>query len=311
MPAYRHGRGTFLRHGAEPVRRFIAGRPAADNPHCERRQLPLRLIATAFAATMPSSHLHLFRLAMRQFTRAPDRTLLDADGMTDAVRAVRYLPVVGLLVGVLGAIVYMLASQLLPHGVAVVSALGLMTALTGGFHEIGWMRFCQAAPRGASSTTAGADAQTGALIGVCALVMTTLLKMETLSSIDQSWICLAIITGQSLSRGCAAFALGGLARRWPGQPGLDRASLLIAMVLSALPLLAANRYLNTQDAFVFALVPALTVTLAIRLMARRRRAADRQSVLGAGQQLTELAWYAGLLVWWALVGSAELEPTDE
>ncbi len=166
-------------------------------------------------------------------------------------------------------------------------------------------------PRIGSQTTSVVSLVPGLHTRVCALVMTTMLKVETLSSIDQSWICLAIITGQSLSRGCAAFALGGLARRWPGQPGLDRASLLIAMVLSALPLLAANRYLNTQDALVFALVPALTVTLAIRLMARRRRAADRQSVLGAGQQLTELAWYAGLLVWWALVGSAELEPTDE
>lgn len=248
---------------------------------------------------------------MRQFTRAPSQVLLDADGLTDAVRAVRYLPAVGMLVGALGAIVYMLVSHLLPHGVAVVSALCLMTAVTGGFHEIGWMRFCQAAPRAATATEIGTDTRIGGMIGVCALVMTTMLKVETLSSIDQSWLCLALITGQSLSRGCAALALGGLTTRWPGQPGLDRTSLLIAMVLSALPMLVANLYLNTQDAFVFALVPALAVTLLTRLLARRRRAADRQSVLGAGQQLTELAWYAGLLVWWALVGIADLESSDE
>ncbi len=78
----------------------------------------------------------LFLTAAGFLTRLP---LPDnADWAPDRmVRASRYFPLAGALAGACGGLVYWLAAQALPAGVAAGLALAALIALTGALHEDG------------------------------------------------------------------------------------------------------------------------------------------------------------------------------
>lgn len=262
---------------------------------------------------MSSSPLRLFRLAMRAYTRAPEERLLSPPADGDVGRAMRHLPLIGLLIGALFALAYVLLAQLMPHSVAVLLAIALAALMTGGHHEIGWMRFCDAARRG-DDQPRQAGARAGGAVGAVALVLVVLLKLEALSSLDPSWISVAALTGHPMSRGLAVAALTGLNGVNRGErqgPAVLRQTWLFALAAGLVPALVAASWLENQLAFVCGLVPALFVMLLARRLARRRMAADSQAVLGAAQQLTELAWYLGLLTWWTLAAAPATETPIE
>lgn len=278
---------------------------------------------------MSSSPLRLFRLAMRAYARAPEARLLSPPADGELGRAMRHLPLIGLLVGALFAVTYVLLAQLVPHSVAVLLAITVAALVTGGHHEIGWMRFCDAARRDADgrrdtdrpdddsthepetgrAAPAGSVGTIGA-IGAVGLVFSALLKLETLSSLDPSWISIAALTGHPLSRGLAVAALTALNGREQG-PAVLRPTWLFALLAGLVPVLVAAWWLDNELAFASGLVPALFAMLLARRMARRRAAADSQAVLGGAQQLTELAWYLGLLAWWTLAAAPATETPIE
>lgn len=296
---------------------------------------------------MSSSPLRLFRLAMRAYARAPEARLLSPPADGELGRAMRHLPLIGLLVGALFAVTYVLLAQLVPHSVAVLLAITVAALVTGGHHEIGWMRFCDAARRDAGgrrdtdrrdgdsareadtdpaapaapadaaaptaptapTASAGSVGTIGA-IGAVGLVLSALLKLETLSSLDPSWISIAALTGHPLSRGLAVAALTALNGREQG-PAVLRPTWLFALMAGLVPVLVAAWWLDNEMAFASGLVPALFAMLLMRRLARRRAAADSQAVLGGAQQLTELAWYLGLLAWWTLAAAPTTETPIE
>ncbi|MEI6548387.1 MAG: adenosylcobinamide-GDP ribazoletransferase, partial [Burkholderiales bacterium] len=89
--------------------------------------------------------LRLLLAALRVYTRFPFINRVH-DAMIDApARAgdpIRYLPLAGLLVAITQSVVYILASIVLPHAVALLLAIGAGLILTGACHEVGWARFC-------------------------------------------------------------------------------------------------------------------------------------------------------------------------
>ena len=80
--------------------------------------------------------IDLFLVAMGYFTRIPmpKWVEVDADKLN---KASRYFGLVGLLVGLLSAIVFWLTQNWLPAGVSVLLAMVTGVLLTGGFHEDG------------------------------------------------------------------------------------------------------------------------------------------------------------------------------
>ncbi|HMN82205.1 MAG TPA: adenosylcobinamide-GDP ribazoletransferase [Burkholderiaceae bacterium] len=259
---------------------------------------------------MSSSPLQLFRLAMRAYARAPEERLLSPPAGGELGRAMRHLPLIGLLVGALFAVTYVLLAQLVPHSVAVLLAIAVTALVTGGHHEIGWMRFCDAARHDDDGQQPKATARAVGAVGAVAMVLSALLKLEALSSLDPSWISVAALTGHPLSRGLAVAALTGLNGREQG-PAVLRPTWLFALVAGLVPALVAAWWLENELAFACGLLPALFAMLLIRRLGRRRAAADSQSVLGAAQQLTELAWYLGLLAWWTLAAAPATETPIE
>lgn len=253
----------------------------------------------------------LLQLAMRLYTRPPQERLLAPTADSDAGRAVRFLPVVGLFVGALLGVSYVMLAQIVPHSVAVLASLAVAALITGSSHEIGLMRFCEAAVRSDGERTHPVAARAGGAVGSVALVFSVLMKLETLSSLDPSWISVAAMTGHPLSRGLAAICLRGLDGRIAGGPAITRMSGLIALAIGILPAALAIGWFDDGFAFVAGMLPATLAALLVRHLARRRAAADSQSVLGAGQQLSELAWYLGLLAWWTLGAAPPPESPDE
>src|SRR6056297_3140573 len=78
----------------------------------------------------------LFLLAVRYLTHLPvPRDLASSDDLM--VRAVKYHPAVGALVGALGALTFWSAALVLPVPVAVLLSLAVTLLVTGGFHEQG------------------------------------------------------------------------------------------------------------------------------------------------------------------------------
>ena len=81
--------------------------------------------------------LEYFFGALRFFTRLPVPAWV---GHSPAAlnHSARYFPLVGLVVGLLGALVFAFASFFLPKTLAVLLAMAATLLATGAFHEDGW-----------------------------------------------------------------------------------------------------------------------------------------------------------------------------
>lgn len=80
--------------------------------------------------------IDLFFVAMGFFTRLPLPKWVEVDA-TKLNKSSRYFGLVGLLVGLICAVVFWLSQLLLPAGVAVLLAMITSVLITGGFHEDG------------------------------------------------------------------------------------------------------------------------------------------------------------------------------
>ena len=77
-----------------------------------------------------------FLLAVGFFTRLPVPALPDFQE-TELNHAARYFPLVGLLVGLMAAVTWWLASWVLPPALAVLCSMAATIYVTGAFHEDG------------------------------------------------------------------------------------------------------------------------------------------------------------------------------
>ena len=182
---------------------------------------------------MLSLQLRLIALAIGLHSRLPVGAHLRAwAGAHPASirRCERYLPVAGLVISLLTALIYAMCALTLPHPVAVLVAMtaGLMLsgtrdhgAMAAAADAIGTSGAsgapgAQGAP-GTSGARGAHDASDGApeaamprvgTRGVIALAMLLLLNYETLSSIDPSWIGVTMVSAGTFSRGIALVLAG-------------------------------------------------------------------------------------------------------
>ena len=256
--------------------------------------------------------LRLLLAALRVYTRVPFIARLHgvtSDVPTRAGDAIRYLPIAGLLVAIAQSVVYMFASIVLPHAVALLLAIGAGLILTGACHEVGWARFCtmlgeRPAARGtnddaidsASASTALGWAVPGA-VGVMLLLM---LRFESLAHLDADWIAASLICAATFSRACAVL----------GSARASATDALIAMLLGAAPLALLALWTDDNLPGLLGLSIALISTALVRRLIRRSgamharasgdTAADNRSStdpgIGAVQQIAEAGFLLGLLI---------------
>lgn len=113
-----------------------------------------------------------------------------------------WFPLVGIVVGGIGALVYWSATSFLPHLIAILLALAAMILSTGALHEDGWADVCDAFGGGYSKAQRleiMKDSRLGtyATIG---LIFLFALKISLLYKLSHSSIPIVIIATHALSR---------------------------------------------------------------------------------------------------------------
>jgi adenosylcobinamide-GDP ribazoletransferase len=225
----------------------------------------------------------------------------------DVAASVAWFSVVGALIGLVSAGVSIGASRLWPPLIAAILAVGTSIAVTGAFHEDGLGDTADAL--GAASTgrdphPALKDPRMGAF-GVVALVLDIGLRVACVAALTPRAGGLALIAAHALARGVSAGVVvsapstaaglgssyAALAPRWRG---------VVAAVVGAC---IATVCLGVGGPL--SLIAAIAAAMLLRGWAERALGAVSGDVLGAIEQLGEIAT---LLVTVALLGHGQRLP---
>ncbi len=243
------------------------------------------------------SELTRFLAALQFFTRVPVPAWVGHAPAPLAV-AVRYFPAIGLLVGAVGAGVFLLLSSVLPSRFAVLAALAAMTLLTGALHEDGLADTADGLGGGYTRERVLAimkDSRIGAY-GACALLFSVQWRWEALASLNVPHIAGALVAVSALSRAAPLLVMVRLpyvrdddsSRARPLVEGVGRLSLVIGLVTGILPLYPL------AGAGLLALIAVAVVTVLWIRTLRRRLGGYTGDCLGALQQLAEMTAYTAL-----------------
>ena len=251
---------------------------------------------------MPTLQLRLLLIALLAWSRWPVPPRARAWAGHDArelARARAWLPAVGLLVAVPASVAYAFAALWLPHAVAVLVAMLAALLLGGAVHERGLARWMDEAE-------ASQPGRVGALAAV-ALAMLLLARLETLSTIDATWIAVTLVCAAAFSRGCALLVAVSLPQREFRGPGA--AGMVWALCWAVVPSAAAAAWTRDPAIFVTAAALALLAGAAMRRLLRRRMRAGtrpREHAIDAVQTIVELAYFVGVLATLSIAdGSAD------
>jgi len=247
--------------------------------------------------------LEYFFAALRFFTRLPVPAWV-GHTQDQLDHATRYFPLIGIIIGAIGAGVTELAALALPINVAILLGMAATILATGAFHEDGFADSCDGFGGGWDKAQVLAimkDSRVGsyATLGVGLMLLT---KWSALSGLDTAFgppfLAVALIAGHAVSRLAPTVLIHFLdyvrdddsARSKPLGQRMAGQELAIAAVIGLAPCLL----LPPVDALAGLAAVALTTLLAARYFVRRIGGYTGDA-LGATQQVSELAFYLGLL----------------
>lgn len=238
----------------------------------------------------------LFFTALAFFTRIPC-TRWAGHTEDDLNRAARYFPLVGIIVGLVAAAVYLAARQVFPQEMAVLASMAATLWLTGAFHEDGLADAADGLGGGwdkEQALTIMRDSRLGSYGGL-ALMMALLGKFQALAHLAPAMIPAILVAGHALSRFCAVLVIStqqyvrASGKAKPLATRLSKGGLVLAAACGLAPLALLAPYQ------LWALVPVALVWLWFSRMLQRRLGGYTGDCLGAMQQLCELAFYLGVL----------------
>ena len=252
--------------------------------------------------------LRLFLTAVQFFTRIPaPRWVGHSSQQLD--QAARYFPMVGWLVGALSATTLMLSSLVLPLSLAVGLSIAAGILITGAFHEDGLSDFADGMGGGYTREKAldiMKDSRVGAY-GAISLIMVLLLKFQSLLFLcgthSQIFAGAALIAAHAISRLMAASLMltqryirdDDSARAKPAAQRISPTSFTIALITGIAPLLILYATDGKPASIFTATASALLMRIYLAWRLQKRLGGYTGDCLGAVQQLTELAFYLGLL----------------
>ncbi len=252
--------------------------------------------------------LRTFLAAIQYFTRIPVPAWV-GHAPDRLAQTTRYLPAVGLVVGLVAAAILWLSAHLLPVGIAVILSIAAGIMLTGAFHEDGLSDFADGLA-GSSKERALAimkDSRVG-VYGVITLVLALLLKYETLVSLagkhSAGYAAVALIAGHAISRAIAVSIMLTLPyartdNSSKAKPAIKEFGYQSALVALPVAILVLGLLLAAGAQF-HSLIAALAVGLMVRIYLawqfEKRLGGYTGDCLGATQQLSELGFYLGLML---------------
>lgn len=244
--------------------------------------------------------MRLFLVALQFLTRLPVRLeRFEPAWLNDCVR---HFPLVGVLVGTVGATVLAGATQLWPAWVAAVLALTATVVLTGGFHEDGLADTFDALGGVVSrdkALTIMKDSRIGSY-GALALGLSLLLRAALLAVLAQRPLMgavAALLASHGLARAAAVGVMvslpyGGDAEHAKAKPlalAVAPRNFGIALGWCGLLGLALAAAGVAPSRLLAAVAAAAVVALLMREWLRRRLGGYTGDGLGATEQLAEIA----------------------
>lgn len=251
--------------------------------------------------------LELFFTALGFFTRVPVPTWVPWSPER-LNHAARYFPLVGWVVGSLGAASFLVLALVLPATLAVLLSMAVTIRATGAFHEDGWADTCDGLGGGWDKhqvLTIMKDSRIGTY-GTVGLVLMLLAKAAALIELaagGTAAVALALLVAHPLSRAASTSLIHTLAyvrddelsKSKPLARKLSHRELAIVAALGLAPLVL----LAPLEAAAALGATALVTLCAARVFVRRL-GGYTGDCLGAAQQCTELACYLAILIAWNL-----------
>lgn len=188
--------------------------------------------------------LRLLRVALQYFTRLPVPAFAQFDPAWLS-QSVRYFPVVGAIVGLIGAGVLIVCAQVLPMPIAALLALATTLLVTGAFHEDGLADTFDALGGHVSRARAleiMRDSRIGTY-GAAALAVALLLRWQSLAALSLPVAAAALVCAHATARAAAASLMATLpyvrleddAKAKPVAQDLRIGHLLVTLCAGVLP----------------------------------------------------------------------------
>ena len=260
-----------------------------------------------------------FLLAVGFFTRIPVPSFADFQE-AELNHSVKYFPLVGLLVGFIGALSFYLASLILPQTIAVLISMAATIYATGAFHEDGLADSADGIGGGwqrEQILTIMQDSRLGTY-GAVALFFALMAKFQLLIATHTHMVLLGLICGHALSRLCAVWLMAALpyvkssGKSKPLATEISVHDLWLANLFGLLPfiLLIGLIFVATFGYWLMVGFYLLLVFVAVgtawywwHRMLLRKLGGYTGDTLGAMQQIIEIAFYLANLVWLQLLGN--------
>jgi adenosylcobinamide-GDP ribazoletransferase len=247
--------------------------------------------------------LEVFFAALRFFTRLPVPAWV-GHSQQQLDQSARYLPLVGVIVGGIGALVTAAAAWALPPSLSILAGMTATLLVTGAFHEDGFADtvdgFGSAGDKGRVLEIMK-DSRIGSF-GAIAIALMLLAKFNALAQIEVSGgrvlLVPALIAGHAVSRLAATTLIAALdyvredesAKSRPLTRRLSAGELGLAALFGLAPCALLE---GSMVAVAVGLTAAVTVVAAGYFV--HRIGGYTGDCLGATQQVAELAFYVGLL----------------
>lgn len=211
-------------------------------------------------------------------------------------KVLTWLPLIGLIVGGIGALIFYLSFLFLPQTVSVILAISAMVLTTGAFHEDGFADVCDAFGGGYTKEqrlTIMKDSRIGAYAAI-GLILLFALKISALTGIHSEVMVLVFIASQAMSRWPLLLITKAwkYARETSDSKSVDTSKkmnitrIILALLIASVPLFFFHSWM------IFLSIPLLiSVSLLFGVWFNKKINGYTGDCLGAVQQVNELVFY--------------------
>jgi adenosylcobinamide-GDP ribazoletransferase len=258
--------------------------------------------------------LRLFFTALAFYSRLPVPKSVHQQSAVHLPDAIRYLPVVGWIAGIVAGLVYAFAAFLFGESIGLIGAMGATILLTGAFHEDGFADVCDGFGGGWTKEKILLIMKDSRL-GTYGVVGLFLLLGLMYASLYQ--LCSFSILGKDIYSVCGIFIFGHTLSRFAaitvvfnhsyvrieeskasGAVAKGRIlNLLIAALLTLLPVVTFTIYMD-KPFLGLVVIPVLLVSFYLGGYFKKWIGGYTGDCLGAVQQLTELTIYLSYILIW-------------
>ncbi|TLX72645.1 adenosylcobinamide-GDP ribazoletransferase [Labilibacter sediminis] len=212
----------------------------------------------------------------------------------------RYFPLVGIIIGLFGALVYWCMHFIFPNNISVLLSMIATILLTGGFHEDGFADVCDGFGGGWTKEKIleiMKDSRVGAY-GMIGTILLLLLKFLAICSIPESLIIPALIAAHSISRTFAVSTMftlpyvreDELSKSKPVTKNLHKSDFWIATITGIATLLIFNNW-----KIYFTIIPLIITKVWLDKYFKKWIGGYVGDCLGTIQQLTEVVFYLSII----------------